>query len=340
VTRELRPILPWWTIKHGFYAEMGGYRVTDGSTGQKYCFRGLQLAWLHKQKLISIPEISTQDMDDRSDADALAKFMVCVHSGWFLISSCARFQQHLHLTTLELDLLPYVVLTWVFYLFWWSKPLQLSTYTEVSVQNLATASLISLAEATLPVRKEPYCWRPVPTELHARGWEFCWMDKPWDMKRLKIKNPNPLIPSELHNRVRRTMAESCVADWYRVAINDGHPSESDYWDDLVIYVSGLFIFCFPLLAWNWHFPTQVERMIWRVTAVTSGGAITAWVPLAFMLSFLEPGTFWKELPYYILTVIVGASRFYLVVESFIGIRWVPEGVFKTVSRSSYFPHVT
>lgn len=91
MTKELRPILPWWTIKHGFYAEMGGYRVTDRSTGQKYYFRGLQLAWLHKQKLISIPEISTQDMDDRSEADALAKFLACVHSGWFLISSCARF---------------------------------------------------------------------------------------------------------------------------------------------------------------------------------------------------------------------------------------------------------
>ena len=332
-------MLPWWTMKHGFYAEMGGYRVLDKSSGQMYCFRAPQLAWLHKQKVITIPEVSIKDIDDRSVADGLAKLLACAQSTWFLFSTCARLQQHLALTTLEVELLPYVVVTWMIYLFWWNKPLQLETYTTISVQALSIPTLIWLAEATLPIRTKPLWWRPVPFELHERGWEFYWMEKPWDLKKLQVIDTNHLIPLPLRNRVECTMAESWVADWYRDAVNDAHPCEWDCWDDIVIYCTGIFIFGVPLAAWHFDFPTQAEGILWRTAALASCGVITIWVPLALCLRWLTPGNTWKELPFYVLTPICGFSRLYLIIEIFAGLRLLPRGVFETVNWSSYLPHV-
>ncbi|KAK0334473.1 hypothetical protein LTR91_007237 [Friedmanniomyces endolithicus] len=157
---------------------MGGYRVMDKQSGQMYCFRPLQLAWLHKEKIIEIPEISTEDIDDRSGADVLAKILACAQSTWFLVSTSARLQQKLTLTTLEILLLPYVAVTWMIYFFWWTKPLRIESYTKIPVESLPDAKLIQLAEATLPVDQVPHWWRPVPLEMHDRAWEFWWMEKP------------------------------------------------------------------------------------------------------------------------------------------------------------------
>ncbi|KAK1822231.1 hypothetical protein LTR12_003370 [Friedmanniomyces endolithicus] len=162
--------------------------------------------------------------------------------------------------------------------------------------------------------------------MHDRAWEFWWMEKPWNLKRL-------------HTQVARTMAESWVADWYRDAVNEAHPSEWDCWDGIVIYLSGSFIYGFGLVAWDYHFPTPAERIVWRVSVLTSCGGITIWVPLAFMLRWLRPGNTWKELPFYVLTVMVFAARLIIIAQVFAGLRSVPEGVFASANWSSYIPHV-
>jgi len=338
-TKELQPLLPWWTMQHSFYAEMGGYRVLDKSTGQILVFRTPQLAWLQKQRLIIIPELPKKEIDDKSKGDGIAKTLACVQSLWFLISCSARFQQHLPLTTLEIELLPYVAITWMVYIFWWKKPLQVATYTLIEVAQMTVSDLVRLSEATCPVDRAPYWWRPVPVELHARGWEFFWMEKPWNLKRFSVINTTHLIPSELHKRVRRTMAESVVADWYRNAVNECHPSEWDCWDDVVIYATGVFVLGIPLIAWNYHFPTDIERILWRTAALTSIGAVTVWVPVAFLLRWLKPGNVWRELPYYVLTSCVGLARVYIIVEVLVGLRNVPATVYDTVNWSQYIPHI-
>ncbi len=338
-TKILQPMLPLWSIKHSFYAEMGGYRVVDKRSGQMYCFRPLQLAWLHKEKIIEIPEVSTEDIDDRSGADVLAKILACAQSTWFLVPTSARLQQKLTLTTLKILLLPYVAVTWMIYFFWWTKPLRMESYTKIPVESLPDAKLIQLAKATLPVDEVPNWWRPVPLEMHDRAWEFWWMEKPWDLKRVRVKHTNHLIPIQLHTQVARTMAESWVADWYRDAVNEAHPSEWDCWDDIVIYLSGSFIYGFGLVAWDYRFPTPAERIVWRVSVLTSCGGITIWVPLAFMLRWLRPGNTWKELPFYVLTVMVFAARLIIIAQVFAGLRLVPEGVFASANWSSYIPHV-
>ena len=44
--KALKKTYPWWTVTHGFYAEMGGYRVISATThDQMYIFRVKELIW-------------------------------------------------------------------------------------------------------------------------------------------------------------------------------------------------------------------------------------------------------------------------------------------------------
>ncbi|KIW23015.1 uncharacterized protein PV07_11249 [Cladophialophora immunda] len=118
-----------------------------------------------------------------------------------------------------------------------------------------------------------------------------------------------------------------------------------------------------LALWDQEFPTPAERMLWRISA-----AVVA-VPIAIPVlrwcwrlpgDRTPPLTFWWECPAFIpkrvwqflarvddgiMILLMSAfalfylfSRCYLVVESFLSLRRVPVGVYKTVDWSRYIPH--
>ncbi|KAI5790951.1 hypothetical protein FPQ18DRAFT_238157, partial [Pyronema domesticum] len=64
---------------------------------------------------------------DRSKADSLVKFLVCVQAFCMVINVIARKVSGLPSTLIELNMVFHVVVTVVVYALWWNKPL--------SVQN-------------------------------------------------------------------------------------------------------------------------------------------------------------------------------------------------------------
>lgn len=100
---------PWWTITYGFYAEMGGFRVvTTGVNPQMYIFRVKELIYLTENGILTIPEITLDDLRDRSNVDWLVKGIALFQSAWFMIQICARVNQHLPITTLELVVVAFI----------------------------------------------------------------------------------------------------------------------------------------------------------------------------------------------------------------------------------------
>jgi hypothetical protein len=126
-------------------------------------------------------------------------------------------------------------------------------------------------------------------------------------------------------------------------------------------------------AWNTHLPSTVERLLWRVSSVIAGTFVPLalaslcvgvlidmyiteldeWVKLHFPWWHSENNRFtnwFVKLPanYAVVVlnvtyVIAGVSAFifarsFLVVESFISLRSLPKGSFKTVPWSNYWPH--
>ena len=340
--KAIQPLLPWWTIKHGFYAEMGGFRVFDESTDQQYAFRSAQLAWLLKEKAIKLPQISDEELDDKSDADWIAKTLACAQSAWFLVNSIARVANHLPLTTLELEVLPFIATTWWTYYFWWRKPVNILLPTLVSVSHLTQQTLEQMARETChPDSRTPW-WRPAHKEVHDRRWDFYWFERPFPLES-GTEGDNESgggTPPHLKKVVSHTTAESKVAAWYRPAVNEMHPSEWSFVDDLVIYCLGIFINGVLLAAWTFHFPSRVEAVLWRVSVLTMMVSITLWWPLARLASFcLRPESVAKHVPFYIIIGLYMLSRVYVMFEPFIGMRALPDNAYQTITWSQYFAHI-
>jgi hypothetical protein len=255
-------------------------------------------------------------------------------------NSIARFQQDLPLSTLEIELLPFVGLIWLVYFFWWKEPLNVDTSTIIAVENISKGELIRQARATLDLGRPIPWWRPVPRELHERGWDFCWMDTSWNLKQLKCTYTIYLILSNLLHAVKRTMVEQCVANWYRPAMNEADLGEWGAVEDLFIFLTGLWLYSIPLLAWNFEFPTLIELLLWKIVCLSSVGGIVVFVLTAFCLRpFGSPSSILTQMHFYLIVALVALMRLYGIVEVFIGLRSCPKDIYSTVNWSNCIPHV-
>ncbi len=89
---------PQWSIVHGFYAVMGGFALDssdapeaflpDDRTRAALTAEGLRFLLLHEPDLL--PSVSADQIRDKSKADGLKKFLVCVQAGWFCASCITR----------------------------------------------------------------------------------------------------------------------------------------------------------------------------------------------------------------------------------------------------------
>ncbi|KAI0100938.1 hypothetical protein GGR51DRAFT_531437 [Nemania sp. FL0031] len=339
--KDLKKDLPWWTMQHAFYGEMGGYRVVDRISGQQFAVRHRELAWLHRRKRITIPPLDKKQLEERSKSEPIGRFVALCQSTWFLATSIARFNQRLPLTTLEVELVPFIFVTWIIYFWWWKKPMELQTITEVHIDNLLPNEITQMARATCCFDANSPWWRPMPQEMHPLGWDYFWMTKPVDMRKCRFINTTHLIPSSVRDVVRMTLAEWQVADWYRPSVNEAHPNEWDEWDGWVIYLVGIWLYGVPLIAWDYEFPTKIESILWKTANLGSIVLITLWGPVGFALYKIgsNPGAAHKESYYYLAVILVFLGRLYVVVEIFMGLRSCPAAVYSTVDWSMYLPHI-
>lgn len=91
-------------------------RLVEGVIGLE-SFRALL-----KKQLIDFPEISKEDISDKSKGDILSKGVALIQIGWFLLQLIVRSRENLAITELELTTAALAALNFAMYLFWWDKP--------------------------------------------------------------------------------------------------------------------------------------------------------------------------------------------------------------------------
>ncbi|KAI5211332.1 hypothetical protein E4T38_01381 [Aureobasidium subglaciale] len=69
-----------------------------------------------------LPEITAQDIADKSKVDELGKLVACLQAGWFTIQIISRLACSLPITLLEVTVVGHVVCALVLYALWWHKP--------------------------------------------------------------------------------------------------------------------------------------------------------------------------------------------------------------------------
>ena len=97
-----------WGMKHAFYSIMGGFVIDVESEasflpGQRKSMtltaKGIQ--YIAERFPTLLPDVSEEEIADKSKAGALAKSVVCIQAGWFIAQCVSRMAMAYPITLLE-----------------------------------------------------------------------------------------------------------------------------------------------------------------------------------------------------------------------------------------------
>lgn len=118
---------------------MGGFAV-DTSEGEEVwlpngshraTFTPSGLRFLARRELRFLPNISKEDIEDKSKANQLAKTVICIQAVWFCVQCIARLVSKLSISLLELNTFAHAICTLLIYILWWDKPLDIEQPTKI-----------------------------------------------------------------------------------------------------------------------------------------------------------------------------------------------------------------
>lgn len=169
-----------------------------------------------------------QLFDDKSKAATVGKAIVFFQVLWFFVQIIGRWAVGLTITLLEIHVFIQAVYAIAIYLFWWNKPFDVGTAT-VLLCNKKTHAKIRMREL---------------------------------LESSSEKQPGFVTEGETVYQVFTQMCCRAMADML-FSLGYGNPSVGNIGR---IMVSSLELVNGGLhaLAWNSHFPTPVERLLWQI----------------------------------------------------------------------------
>ncbi|KAF2008385.1 hypothetical protein BU24DRAFT_313500, partial [Aaosphaeria arxii CBS 175.79] len=122
-----------WTTEQAFFALTGGFAIPAPSRLESAtALENKSAAPTHLTltpsgilflaQLGLLPNTTPETVSDKSKADLIAKLVVCIQAGWFLLQCLARTVKGLPLSLLEIHVLTHVLCAFAMYLLWIDKP--------------------------------------------------------------------------------------------------------------------------------------------------------------------------------------------------------------------------
>ena len=333
-----------WTMRHGFYANMGGF-VLQPRDSQPFPVNSKQLHYLVTRGYTSFPSTTKKEIWDKSKQDGFQKALTLLQTGWFVLQCLGRAIQHLPVTTLELTTFGFVFCTFASYYQWSDKPLDVESATIIKIQKSTKEILIEAGN--MPNAHKPY--RQTPLDF------------------IDNQSPSWLTEIQPHLHFRLGPRERPLPRF----TNDKFPVIGAGPDAVFVFIIILAYCCIHFIAWSFDFPTHVERIIWRVGCVTlvatsfiflacetyqDGHRVGRWqrwylklfpknpVHIARVstmekkrreMEFIPP---WEIAIMSPVTMIYTVARTYIVIEVFVSLRSLPSGAFDSVQWSNFIPH--
>ena len=227
-----------WTARHSFYANMGGF-ILQPRDSTPFPIHGIHLVWLVKEGYLPVPQISEEEIADKSKADVLTKLLVCGQTGWFVVQCLARWKQKLPLTTLELATITFIWCTWGIYGQWLNKPLDVGSPTILKIQASTAEILVNAG----PAASRLY----LQTPLDFVGiWRHSW-----------TLDVQPHLPFRVGPRKRPIPR----------VLNDGFPWIDRATDVAIVLFMITLYGGIHMIGWNFIFPSGIEKILWRVSGL-------------------------------------------------------------------------
>lgn len=263
-----------WTIRHAFFADMGGF-ILKCPNFPAFPLDAEQLYYLISKGYLEYPNIERGVIDEKNKADGLSRYITtetyterCIANNpsraitiiqvlWFSITSVARFILHLELTTLELTTLGFIFCMLVTSYCWKHKPCDVERPIILKTDTEIADILIQAGDAA----RTPY--RRTPLDFVSRE-EWCisllWAYYVEILRSMRLGFCSREIKVRPINRMPSV-------NWPPLSLS------GTLWYGLVTGIySGVF-----LVGWNLTFPTDTERLLWRIAGiVTITFPVTVW----------------------------------------------------------------
>lgn len=327
-----------WTIRHGFFADMGGLVLAPrGSPG--FPIDSFQLAYLVRHGYLRMPRIELDDIRAINKADGLSRVVTLGQMSWFCLSCFARASLHLGISPLELETLSFILCTLHTFYFWYHKPLD------------PARPLIIRTDKTLGQLFYP---QSAPTTFLRTPLDF--VAPPHDPKSLFTPFWFGFTATfRPHTPIRTTPAK-------RIPNSLVHPAEGVGWG-LTIYILLFQLMYYGLhigVAWTIRFPSPFEFYLWEVSNVVDAGLITIFILFLALGTHFAPfiGDFVfateastvlevaSMLPAWAKVLLHGpfvfgyiTGRLLVLGVALVAMRALPRAIYEDVEWSNFIPHI-
>ena len=247
-----------WTMQQSFFAEMGGVRLKLDD--DEFPINSKHVYVLVKLGLINLDAINPAAIDDRSKADGVAKVFTILQTGWFILQCIARLAQRISITSLELSTVAFVVCTIGTNIMWWAKPKDVFVPVVLRVECTLETLLQRTGSQILDAKAE------------ATSWKWSPLEKFDDLR------PNFLVDVGQFLPHINSFAFSQSAQKIRFRNDRLPPLERDWLMCWFLAALSLLFGSVYIAGWNISFPTNTERLIWRICIITMFSLVVAfWV---------------------------------------------------------------
>lgn len=260
-----------WTMNHAFFADMGGF-VLHPRDWTPFPIDAKQLHYLVVKGYLPYPAIDKRVIADRNKIDGLVRFITVGQTLWFTANCITRSVQHLAITTLELTTVAFIFCTLGTSFCWAHKPADVDR----AIILEANCSIADILREAGDCAREPY--RNTPLDFVSRkewSWSLYWSFWINLLRGLRIVFRPKVRPI---NRFP----------------NDAFPELAD-WGLIAFSVFSIGYGAIFLGGWNFSFPTNTERLLWRVASTMSLGAIVGcWIVDTAVFRVLPAMRAWRS----------------------------------------------
>jgi len=306
-----------WSMTHSYFAENGGFVYCD-IEGNMRVIEAIEFLRLCLAGKIDHPLITEDEIMDKSKSDTVAKAIFTIQLLWFVLQVAVRHSVGLVVTLVELDTLCMAVLAVFYLLLWWSKPLSVRCphiFYESIETNVYSREELSKA------------WKPQPSFLRRL----------WYGKKAKSINDG--------ENILQAATEGCfLIRKLKAALNKG-VQDTGYVNPpyVAMLIAWTVLGALHLTAWNYEFPTETERIIWRAAALGLTGSVLVAVIVVILVLSETAKHDSVTTGYYALSFLGVFSavvcRVMLAVLMFLSLRTLPCSAHQIISWVQYIPHL-
>ncbi|KAF2843515.1 hypothetical protein M501DRAFT_925039 [Patellaria atrata CBS 101060] len=237
-----------WTIKHSFFADMGGVFLQPRDW-KSFPVDAKQIHYLIERGYLTCLPINEAMIDDKNKADGLARFITTFQMLWFTLNTIARPVQRLDVSTMEITTLGFIFCTLGINFCWRYKPMDVEIPITLNTDFTIQQILLDAGESV----SQRYKLTPLDF-IGRKEWLVDWL---WTfyvnlLRKMRLVHQRP--------RVRPAQKFSSFI------FPELTPKTALVPLLVTIVYSAIFMIC-----WNFEFPSNLEHILWRLaTGMTIG----------------------------------------------------------------------